>query len=1670
MQDTPPSSTPSPDPSQGRWLRRALRISAGVVVVVVGGTAILGWVVRSVVRARVIPAAQAQLERVLERPVRIGDPRVSLPWSVRLGPSEVERLAQINGIGITADLSHWLTEGELGVNAQITRPQLDLDTPLGSNLAFNLDTNGGGGSLPLGQMNLQIVDGEVAIGSQPVVQGIQAQAQLELPQGEEGTPTSPFQITGQIQDSPFQIDGSADLQQGSGSAQLVAQQVPLDPVPALLPEDSPITLLGGDVDLDVQFDFAGGGPLQFEGEVELSSVSLGVEGLPFPLTGIEGVVLAQQGGERLQISSLEARYGEIPILVSGVLGLGEGENAGLDLQIQIPQVTIDQLKQGFDLDLPVAATGAFRADLQVTGSLDTPQVTGDIRSVTSGLIDQVPLSDLVAQFTYRDQQVQIEPIQLQLGGGQVQGSAQVQIGDQISAAGQLALSDLDLDQVLADYGVELPNRLGQLDAQLQIDAPGLQPTLNAQWQISEGEAQGQGQIQFADNTLSIPQTQVIIGADQGEITLTGQYASGLVQGDLGVEGIDLSFFREDVEGVVNAQIGLEGDIGGETSGLDLSGLNGRGTVTLPNGIQTQVAEEAIALSDPITTQLAWTGDALRLEQVDLGELGQAQGQIGIDPQTFELGALDLSIEVPGLDLQQLPLGIPPELALAGVARLQAQVSGSLQSPEVIGTAGLSGFQVAGLMFDDLQGPVRWQPGNQGGGIDLQATMAESSDQIKLELTPDLQQIAVALQQDQLQGVGSRTGDQIQARIDQFPLQVVSALAGDPEILSGELFTEISVDLAEQTAQAQLDVETLRLAQIEVREIFVDLAYADGQVGITEADLQLFESLYQARGSVTVPQLEPAFDQLTAALSGDPGSTEPTQAQPASDRSQQSDQTDQTDRSNQSNPPDPDSIPQLNLRISTTESRLQDIISTFKWQTWEDVTRRGLTLPPSGPAEILAPTENRGQPQAPLLAQLRAYLQEIRRRFEAQANQEESPLPPPTAIRGDFGFQAQISGPLTQPVVDLDFQGQNWQAEEFLIETVQIEGQYADQILTLQPLSLSTGERSTTFEGQLGLDRQSGQLQVTDLPLELGQRFLPEDVSLSGDFNTQLDLTGNLRDPQIEGEFGVNNTVVNGVPIEEATGQVGYDGGLWNLDSRILVVQDNQPVQISGQVPFTLPLAEVAADTEEITVDLVVEDEALQLINAFTDQVTWQEGMSQIDVTVRGTLQDPSVEGDLIVSDGVVTMAALGEPITDLNGRVDFNASLLEVPEFTAQVGMGTVSASGLLPINSRGAFSQRGEFQPLTVQLDRVFLDVPGLYQGQVDGQVIVGGILTRPLVEGQISASQGTVDLSPGEAGDPDGNTAAPPEETTRTSVEIEGIERFQDPLLDPLPTADGQDQTEEPLIPLRFGELDLVVGERIAVGWENFFSFEAAGDLLIGGSLNDIQPNGTISLIRGGIDLPIGGGFRLDRSESNTATFDPANGLDPFLDLQLITRVTEVSNPPGPQPVIQEGGRAPNVGSTQTIEIRAAVEGRASELSDADVQSTVISLSSLPVRDEGEILALLATTTAASIGTGAGLVGTASQGVLNTLGEAVGLDEVRIGPTFQVESDALSVSNVGLEAELVKDLTRSISISGSVPLTEPQPTRYNARYRLNPNTLLRLTTDLEDNDSAAIDFQYRF
>ena len=1284
------------------------------------------------------------------------------------------------------------------------------------------------------------------------------------------------------------------------------------------------------------------------------------------------------------------------------------------------------------------AGGTVRAEGQVADG--RWQVSGNAASIQLERLAQVPpaLRTLNGTFNFSGSTASFNPETISL-----QGAGRVTIAGSTITASNIQVAKGQWQAQLQATDVQL-GRLAEVP-------PALRKPLNGRLNLSGTTADfkpetlianGSGSINVAGGTVTASNIKVAEGKWQALGTVAGVQLGELlpqlppqVQGRLdsqfNLSGSLTAFKLETVRGTAQGSVNVAGGTVratnvqlaegkwqalGTASGLQLGQL----LPQLPPQFQGTLRDGRFNLSGSLA---AITPEAVQGSAS--GSLRVAGGMVTATNLQLSNGRWQGAFVADGVQLgslAELPALSRFSAKVRGRVNANINASGSLTAFDIAaiqasGQLRLLSLAVNGLDFDPvLSGEVSVVPDQ---GVNLQ--LAGAQDRIEVALTPTYRPISFLIQRDQAIATGRTQGDILVVNSEKIPIGIFktfvplpAAIASQP--LSGQLSASLEINLNTYATQGNVAIAKPALGTIRADQFVAQFRYANGVGTLTEGELTQGETRYALRGAIT-----------------------------------------QTP-----------SGPQFQAQVNVTQGQIQNVLTALQLYDVQDF-RRGLQPPTYGNASD-ATTTSVGLPEATLLRQLRRFSEiEVLQRQE-QARRDASPIPSIGSLKGTFNGQISASGSLQKGVTaNFDLEGKNWELGSYTADQIIAQGSYENGVLTLLPLRIESEDTLLAFNGQVGGQQQSGQLRVSNFPVDVLKNFVKLPVDLTGQLNATATLAGSQANPQAIGELSLEQGSLNQKPVESALASFSYNNARLNFGSQV-VVSGPEPIQITGSVPYALPFAEVKPDSKQIRLDVNVQNEGLALLNLLTNQVAWQGGQGQVQLQARGTLNQPIATGIVTVNNATISAQALPEPLTDVTGTIRFNGNRIQVEGVQGKFSRGNVVAQGVIPIFGKLGANDPDQANPLTVTLDRLALNLKGLYQGGASGNVVISGSALNPVVGGEVLLAKGQVSLT--EAA---GAVVTPGANATSFSGANKQVDLAVNNALGGGRV--GATNAFGGIVP-EFNNLRLTLGKAIAITRPPVLNFQATGTLAINGTLNDPRPQGTIRLRRGEVNL-FTTRFVLERSYEQTATFSPKQGLDPTLNVRLVAAVPEITQNRVPSSTVSSevtDRLATDFGQLQTVRVRALVQGPASQLFDN------LELKSDPSRSQSEIIGLLGGSFVNTLGRGDSTLGFANlagsallgnfQGTFTNIGNALGLSELRLFPTvISDRARARTTSTLGLAAEAGVDISRNISASVLSVLTPPgQPTQFGVIYRVNNQLRLRTSTDLTGDARAVVEYENQF
>ena len=608
--------------------------------------------------------------------------------------------------------------------------------------------------------------------------------------------------------------------------------------------------------------------------------------------------------------------------------------------------------------------------------------------------------------------------------------------------------------------------------------------------------------------------------------------------------------------------------------------------------------------------------------------------------------------------------------------------------------------------------------------------------------------------------------------------------------------------------------------------------------------------------------------------------------------------------------------------------------------------------------------------------------------------------PRLGLGGVVNGAARVTGPRATPNVDFQLAATNVEATTLRAAgipplTLNATGATEGDRLRLDAAVSSTTGLSASVTGTVPLADSAIDLAINldAFPLALVDRVAGRQ-GLAGTITGTGVITGTRAAPVVR--FDLRGGGVTARPLQEnflppltftATG--GFANRVLTIDAATASASGGLNMTGSGRVPLSGPGLDARASG----------DVPLGLADAFLAQRDAQaSGMIRVGVTVTGSLAAPRISGTATMNGGTLVDPRTNVRLNNVTLDLSVANNILRLDTLRADVAAGgRVSATGTIGLTG-------GIPADIDMRLDNVrYTD------GSFVSTVLDGGLTIRGPMLGGGGVVAGTIDLGLTEISVAEGLGAG-------AQATLEQVTHYRPPpgVLRTLERA----QVGAPRPPTSTGRTDLTLDIRIRAPRQIFvrgrgLDVELGGEMVVRGTLADIQPVGQFTLRRGRLNI-LG-----QRIEFEEGSLQLVGNLDPQINFVARTVSDDV---------------------TATI----TVEGSAS--------SPKITLSSEPQLPADEVLArIIFNRSAANLSAfqlaqlaaaAAELTGGGGNGLLDQLRSVTGLDDLDIvteadGSTAlragkyvsdNVYVDVQTGSDGVSRAQINLDINRNLSARGSV------------------------------------------
>jgi translocation and assembly module TamB len=582
-----PNSEKNQEPSNRRlWLLLLGRTSLALGGVLLVGIIVGAWWARNYVYKDLAPLVQQNLQQLLSRPVIVGKVESfslsSLRFSSLSIPATPTDGDQVVAKGLNVQFSplQLILSRKLDLNVTLVQPnvyiQQDKD---GRWVTAQVKVGEGQGFIQTELQTLQIQDGDVEL--MPFAAPTKPQVSVILNQvGGVARFSDQNQRIGYDINAQFtkggavKIVGATQLKAQQTNLQLQAQNLQVSEISRLI--QLPIALQAGSLNADLGVQIPPKlSDIEITGTATANQITAKIQNIPQQVSNFNGKFLFQ--GQTVALDNLSTNIGKVPILANGTIN----RQTGFNISAQIKPVSAKNILDTLKVNSPVPASGEIQANIKVLGALEKPILSGTLSNTKPIQIDRLQFKTINTDFRLNASQTasQIAVSNLKIvpaAGGEITGGGRATLGakNKNEVIFNAQADGISGDILARSYGVTLPIAVGNVSAKAQIigsigkqplnlDISNVQITPPAGGQITaNGQIQmaPQGQVGVNIQAQGIPGNAIAQGYNiSTPINIGGISANAKVSGSLG-KPLNVNVARSQANPEVGGQVTASGQV------------------------------------------------------------------------------------------------------------------------------------------------------------------------------------------------------------------------------------------------------------------------------------------------------------------------------------------------------------------------------------------------------------------------------------------------------------------------------------------------------------------------------------------------------------------------------------------------------------------------------------------------------------------------------------------------------------------------------------------------------------------------------------------------------------------------------------------------------------------------------------------------------------------------------------------------------------------------------------------------------------------------------------------------------------------------------------------------------------------------------------------------------
>ena len=505
---------------------------------------------------------------------------------------------------------------------------------------------------------------------------------------------------------------------------------------------------------------------------------------------------------------------------------------------------------------------------------------------------------------------------------------------------------------------------------------------------------------------------------------------------------------------------------------------------------------------------------------------------------------------------------------------------------------------------------------------------------------------------------------------------------------------------------------------------------------------------------------------------------------------------------------------------------------------------------------------------------------------------------------------------------------------------------------------STNSSKNNFSIDLngGLFRNNGILEISNLPLNLANLFFSNSKDFKG--NLDIELFYNLNEKSFSSIISSNQASLNDFKIMLDKGSISFKDSLFNVDMSLWLDKSANSINLQGNIPTN--------KTNKLDLKVKGNQKFLELIgNLSNKNFTFNNGDANLRMLIKGGLEKPIANGFLFIKNADVDI--FNNNLNNIDATFIFDFDQVEIKNFNA-----SSKKAGQIYLNGSLPFYKELDIDKKSINfISESFQLVSNNINFGFDSNVFIGGSFASPSISGNVALKNGYINFKSTNSND---NRSYKNNNKNIKNKSWSELYWSRDKEIEIISNESilNRNLFEENfpkfLSNISFDNLYVKLGPDFRIEYGTILKayLDTRIDVNFNGNVKEnLNARGLVDIKKGRVNLYTTP-FKLDKNQDNYILFASRNGITPYLDFSLTSKVPDTIIP------ISQNNKDINnldnlnvldnlnsfnafgIGNTRFIKIEASYKGFLDQLSFED-ENQMIQLRSTPSYSRSEIIGLI-------------------------------------------------------------------------------------------------------------------